>query len=745
MRAGSFITHMQSLLGDPEGDFHTTEKMLLHLNTAIEDICTRSRTICSWHYISAEEDRGMYGLPENFLEFKFVGFYYRDQLIPLSPSGITGAAPSVFSERFTNYNQIPLTYADGGNASTEKLVGTVIETEDSVVAYYAGVEVPEDAADTTSMGTATANQYTWSDVSDADIRHGRWRGEVADAVARDAVTDNLANDVLFQLDNNTFWEWEVGSGWNDITGYIATFFIDHVGTDSFSSMFLSEGYTDAQLDTYFETNTFSTIKSTYVHRTGDVNQLQRLTAITPRLENEYTWVDISDSDIRFNGRWRGEVADTTARNALTGNENGDVAFKLDDNTLWEWNELSSSWDNVTSKPGYLLIDHIPPESGDTVVFLNQGYTDAELDTYFETHELSTSHSTYVHRTGDINQLQRLTAITEVEATTENVLGDYVIDYVHDNGPIVGYIDSYGDPIPTNETGLVFIEGNQAFQIVENGVGQADCTNISDLQTENGNLTLSFIGRSEESDLSSFWTEDEPYSTSHAYYYFDITQQELRLVQREIKTIKAYVGRSEETLAVEVTPTEYNSILIGDRLINYTDDSEGIIIDKARFSDTTAIFTVEMAGGTDNKMEVGDEFRVLSNTAHRHSLVLSPPPRTTDAEGVESIYIFYAREHIPFSMLNIEHGTDEIELGTEWNTVLRHRVAYYASLEEKGIDNPQTQSFDIRYETDYMKAFPKANRRIREAISAWRGNSRKLSPKVTITQTGDNTVPTLTVR
>ena len=139
MRAGIFITHVQSLLGDPDGDFHNTEKMLLHLNTAIEDICTRSRTICAWLYIHALSDQGQYGLPENFLEFKFVGFYYQDYLLPLSPSGIRDAAPAVFSDRNRYYNRVPHIYADGGNAFIEKVVDTVAEGKartDGSIEYY---------------------------------------------------------------------------------------------------------------------------------------------------------------------------------------------------------------------------------------------------------------------------------------------------------------------------------------------------------------------------------------------------------------------------------------------------------------------------------------------------------------------------------------------------------------------------------------------------------------------------------
>ena len=336
MRAGNFITDISQLLGDPSGDFHTTDNLLRYLNIAIEDICTRSRTICTWIYLQAIKEQGMYGLPDTFLEFKFVGYYYQDQLIEVHPGGIADTAPGIFSQRYQNYNNIPHTFADGGNAYVEKVVTTV---------------------------------------------------------------------------------------------------------------------------------------------------------------------------------------------------------------------------------------------------------------------------------------QRL-----VEA-----------------------------------------------QEVYPGVG-----------------TGTFIAGA------------------------------------EIPTVK-----------------------VGDRLINYTDNSEGVItvVDPPNGRITYA----DLANGEDNTMSQGDNFRILSRTEHRHTLALSPPPQKTDKLGTESLYVFHAREHIPISMENIENDNDEVEIGTEWNSTLRHRVCYYACLEEKGIDNPQTQIYEIKYETDYDKAFPKANRRIKQTISSWRRGGRRSPPRISITQQGDYAVRNPAVR
>ena len=328
MRAGHFITHVQSLVGDPDGDFHTTEKVLLHLNTAIEEICTRSRTVCTYIYIPAVKGQGMYGMPDNFLAFKYVGYYYQDELIPIYPGGMADAAPAIFSQR--NSYGIPHTYADGGNAYVEKTVGRV-QTVEEVQQVYPGV----------GIGT----------------------------------------------------------------------------------------------------------------------------------------------------------------------------FRSD--------------------------------------------------------------------------------------------------------------------------------------------------------------------------------------------------------------------------------TEIPSVLIGDRLINFTDNSEGVITDVD--NPNGRITYANLKDGKDNRMDIGDNFRILSRTEHRKTLAISPPPQKTDSIGAESIFVFYAREHLPITLENIENRNDEIEIGDEFNSTLRHRVCYYACLEERGLDNPATAGFDVKYETDYNKAFPKANRRIQQLITTWRSGGRRPPPRITIKQIGDYAV------
>lgn len=334
MRAEHFINQVQRLLGDPEGQFHTTENMLSHLNTALEEICTRSRTLCTWLYVAVVNGQGFYGLPESFLEFKYVGYFYNGHLYPLTPGNIADAAPAIFRE--PQYNHIPHTYAEGGNAFVEKVV-TTVQTSEQHENVYPGV-----------------------------------------------------------------------------------------GTGTFVA---------------------------------------------------------------------------------------------------------------------------------------------------------------------------------------------------------------GAEIPT--------------------------------------------------------------------------------------------------------------VHVGDRLLNITDNSEGEITDVDPPSGR--ITYDKLDGGEDNTMAKGDEFRILSKTEHRYSIAISPPPTKTDPTGTESLYIYLARNHTPITQQDIDNKNDEIELSTEFNTTLRHRVMYYASMENDGIDHPATITYDVKYETDYMSAFPKANRRIREYISAWRSKTHRIPNNRNIITMADWQVKTLSVR
>ena len=163
-------------------------------------------------------------------------------------------------------------------------------------------------------------------------------------------------------------------------------------------------------------------------------------------------------------------------------------------------------------------------------------------------------------------------------------------------------------------------------------------------------------------------------------------------------------------------------LPGDRLINITDGSEGIVY-KLLSGGSRVTFT-DLSGGDDNTMQVGDEFRILSPEASRKNLIISPPPMESDELGNESLFIYFSRSHQEITQQRIDDENDRLEIDTEFSSTLRHRISYYASLEERGLDHSATQGFDIKYETDYAKTIIPVRRRIRQFVSSWRAGVRR---------------------
>ena len=125
-------------------------------------------------------------------------------------------------------------------------------------------------------------------------------------------------------------------------------------------------------------------------------------------------------------------------------------------------------------------------------------------------------------------------------------------------------------------------------------------------------------------------------------------------------------------------------------------------------------------------------RAVRTSLSRH------PPNRTDAVGNESMFIYYARKHQEITQQRIDDGNDTLELDSEFDSTLRHRICYYASLDQNGMAAAATQAFDIKYETDYAKAIIPVRRRIRQFISTWRAGVRRSSARglETITRAAD---------
>ena len=190
------------------------------------------------------------------------------------------------------------------------------------------------------------------------------------------------------------------------------------------------------------------------------------------------------------------------------------------------------------------------------------------------------------------------------------------------------------------------------------------------------------------------------------------------VQEVVSHQTSYPGVGGGTF---IAASEIPTVLKHDRLINITDNSEGVITDVD--NPNGRITYQRLGGGADNEMAVDDQFRVVSPEAKQKNLIISPPPNKTDEKGVESMFTYFARSHQEITQARIDDRNDFLEIDPEFSSTLLHRIGYYASLDEKGLDHPATQSFDIKYETDYRTAIIPVRRRITQFISSWRKSLR----------------------
>ena len=116
------IRYCQMQAQDPDGQYHTDEKMLMHGNTVCRDISVNSRTVIESFYRNAVPFQSRYGLPEGFLRMEICGWQvgggrYR----PLSPTTFNVAS-------WTTFNQTtgrPRAFAVFGRAAVERAVEVV--------------------------------------------------------------------------------------------------------------------------------------------------------------------------------------------------------------------------------------------------------------------------------------------------------------------------------------------------------------------------------------------------------------------------------------------------------------------------------------------------------------------------------------------------------------------------------------------------------------------------------------------
>ena len=665
MRAELFIKQCQRLLGDPAGDFHDMEKTLEHLNTALDDISTRSRTLCTWNYQPVINGQGMYGLPEEHLEFKYVGFYYQGELCELVPGSVADAAPAIFSDS-QHANNVPYLYAHAGNARIEKVV--------SVTPLPPGIR--REIARTYNRYITLArrpHEYTLAESVYTQYAELTARQDLEPELPENY--DALFIEVFKKLEDP------------DVHQYLNLEIINYVVENAtiVQSLLpdLDEGFvtflrTNNQILAFFRV---PEVQELLLDR-ARIRELIGIIEAPPNPQLAET-VYARYRNL-LNGEFIQALLPPDRREAL---EN--VARVLTDPRIQEV-LTPENIDLALLDPDILstFVSNINP------LFIEMLKNNTELQ--------------FIFRDKDVRDLlastQTLQAFIDLwlqdTAARENAIkvdGNRVYISFGTDDAETEYLREYDH---TQDNEIVLTQGGSSVRLpIAN----------SEIKTPTLELTID-----QDADINIFdFVDGEPVNI--------------------IFTVpNASIDKSGEVNFWIPNPTP--DIKIGDKLINFTDGSEGLVSDVD--NSYRRITFLGLTGGVRNTVAPGDEIRILSATLHTHAIAISPPPSKTDDIGNESLYVYQAQSHKVFTPQDLENENDQIELDADFNSTLRNRVMYYASLEEKGISDRNTIGFDVQYETDYAKAFPKANRKIRQYLSSWRVNRRRLPPRRTIAHAGD---------
>lgn len=124
MRASELIKYCQLLIGDENGDVHSDERCLMHLNVVLEDISAKSKSIVESLYLPAVAQQSRYGLPEGFLRLEICGWQVGGgRYLPLSPISMEIASWATFN----GITGRPRYFDIFGRAAVERVVSTVAE------------------------------------------------------------------------------------------------------------------------------------------------------------------------------------------------------------------------------------------------------------------------------------------------------------------------------------------------------------------------------------------------------------------------------------------------------------------------------------------------------------------------------------------------------------------------------------------------------------------------------------------
>ena len=128
MRAFELIAEARDLANDPAGDLYTDAKMLRHLNRALRDVTSRSRSIREVIYNPVNKGQSVYGLPEGFLGNDKFSWLYKGYWYPLLRRSLSVVEYINNSNIITSWR--PFYFDVWGKVREEKVVANVEAVSD---------------------------------------------------------------------------------------------------------------------------------------------------------------------------------------------------------------------------------------------------------------------------------------------------------------------------------------------------------------------------------------------------------------------------------------------------------------------------------------------------------------------------------------------------------------------------------------------------------------------------------------
>ena len=199
--ARDVISRVQRLMGDPHGDYNEEDPMLENLNMALHDISTRSLSVDEFSFLPVAQDIFRYGLMDDFLQARVVGFYNDYNRSAVDAATITrdwyplGKRSMAFVTAMAeNYRggYLPRFYTIGGRSTLDKVTGSVVAHDETDLLFQSS-----DSVFSVKPGDRLINMTDGSETFvESATTNGNWIGYTALSGGED---NEMIVDDLFRV------------------------------------------------------------------------------------------------------------------------------------------------------------------------------------------------------------------------------------------------------------------------------------------------------------------------------------------------------------------------------------------------------------------------------------------------------------------------------------------------------------------------------------------------------------------